>query len=248
MDESLKVLSYNYFKTTMLPNFRQGWRNLEWGNMVQLYPNSAYLAARSHGKCFIRGTKVLMADFTVKNVEDIYPGMEVMGIDFTPRKVLTRHIGRSQMFRVEQENGMPYAVNRAHILCLWDTKRKKYVEVEMGVFLKYPVKKQRRFQGYRVFSYDKPIFEKSNIKVEPIGEDSYYGFMCDGDHLFQLEDGTVVHNSYEFCMAFPLWRLYSYRSEEHTSELQSRFDLVCRLLLEKKKKKRILQIKILFKY
>src|SRR5438067_9552468 len=29
------------------------------------------------------------------------------------------------------------------------------------------------------------------------------------------------------------------RSEEHTSELQSRFDLVCRLLLEKKKKKTI---------
>src|SRR5437868_11939019 len=27
-----------------------------------------------------------------------------------------------------------------------------------------------------------------------------------------------------------------FRSEEHTSELQSRFDLVCRLLLEKKKK------------
>src|SRR2546421_4101517 len=30
----------------------------------------------------------------------------------------------------------------------------------------------------------------------------------------------------------------SSRSEEHTSELQSRSDLVCRLLLEKKKKKR----------
>src|SRR5438105_8529914 len=28
------------------------------------------------------------------------------------------------------------------------------------------------------------------------------------------------------------------RSEEHTSELQSRVDLVCRLLLEKKKKKK----------
>src|SRR5437868_14059902 len=40
------------------------------------------------------------------------------------------------------------------------------------------------------------------------------------------------------------WKVSSYqtdgvdaRSEEHTSELQSRFDLVCRLLLEKKKKK-----------
>src|SRR5207249_12212922 len=29
--------------------------------------------------------------------------------------------------------------------------------------------------------------------------------------------------------------VFSRRSEEHTSELQSRFDLVCRLLLEKKK-------------
>src|SRR5438067_8394995 len=33
----------------------------------------------------------------------------------------------------------------------------------------------------------------------------------------------------------PLRRMAALRSEEHTSELQSRFDLVCRLLLEKKK-------------
>src|SRR5437868_10496732 len=32
-----------------------------------------------------------------------------------------------------------------------------------------------------------------------------------------------------------LKRFLTARSEEHTSELQSRFDLVCRLLLEKKK-------------
>src|SRR5438105_11778935 len=32
------------------------------------------------------------------------------------------------------------------------------------------------------------------------------------------------------------------RSEEHTSELQSRVDLVCRLLLEKKKKKKKVHI------
>src|SRR5437773_7461094 len=31
-------------------------------------------------------------------------------------------------------------------------------------------------------------------------------------------------------------KLYAQRSEEHTSELQSHHDLVCRLLLEKKKK------------
>src|SRR2546422_1737718 len=36
----------------------------------------------------------------------------------------------------------------------------------------------------------------------------------------------------------PRAALTAYRSEEHTSELQSRLHLVCRLLLEKKKKKR----------
>src|SRR5712664_3428114 len=39
----------------------------------------------------------------------------------------------------------------------------------------------------------------------------------------------------------PLAALPSIRSEEHTSELQSRSDLVCRLLLEKKKKKKIIE-------
>src|SRR5438034_2480772 len=34
------------------------------------------------------------------------------------------------------------------------------------------------------------------------------------------------------------------RSEEHTSELQSHSDLVCRLLLEKKKKKLIVSMRI----
>src|SRR5437667_12658729 len=33
--------------------------------------------------------------------------------------------------------------------------------------------------------------------------------------------------------------VHAERSEEHTSELQSHHDLVCRLLLEKKKKKKI---------
>src|SRR5438034_7613134 len=37
---------------------------------------------------------------------------------------------------------------------------------------------------------------------------------------------------------YRLWRDSGYRSEEHTSELQSHSDLVCRLLLEKKKKEK----------
>src|SRR2546422_4929551 len=38
--------------------------------------------------------------------------------------------------------------------------------------------------------------------------------------------------------------LFSVRSEEHTSELQSRLHLVCRLLLEKKKKLRTIELNV----
>src|SRR5436309_4068682 len=45
-------------------------------------------------------------------------------------------------------------------------------------------------------------------------------------------------DAYSRAVTTVLDRLASKRSEEHTSELQSRENLVCRLLLEKKKKKK----------
>src|SRR2546421_5061137 len=50
-----------------------------------------------------------------------------------------------------------------------------------------------------------------------------------GQHIAELLD---LHEQHASRTALPQ------RSEEHTSELQSRSDLVCRLLLEKKKKKK----------
>lgn len=52
MDKTLKKLSYNYFKTTVLHGFRQEWRNLEFGNLIQLYPNLCIIAQRGSGKSF----------------------------------------------------------------------------------------------------------------------------------------------------------------------------------------------------
>src|SRR2546429_4572125 len=50
------------------------------------------------------------------------------------------------------------------------------------------------------------------------------------------QDGGVVQASFVHISAIRVLR----RSEEHTSELQSRLHLVCRLLLEKKKKTKYL--------
>src|SRR5438105_10157598 len=58
--------------------------------------------------------------------------------------------------------------------------------------------------------------------------------------LFRSKDLEPIAKKYEGTSAHPflVLALAGKRSEEHTSELQSRVDLVCRLLLEKKKKPR----------
>jgi len=52
MDKQLKKYSLNYFAATVPTNFEVGWRTLEWGNMLQLYPWSGYLCQRGSGKSF----------------------------------------------------------------------------------------------------------------------------------------------------------------------------------------------------
>src|SRR5437868_8038190 len=60
---------------------------------------------------------------------------------------------------------------------------------------------------------------------------------------------SCVHSATGVKRAVPSTFIHEFRSEEHTSELQSRFDLVCRLLLEKKKphiSQRIISLRALF--
>src|SRR5690242_21548605 len=56
-----------------------------------------------------------------------------------------------------------------------------------------------------------------------------------------LRSRAVDHGRPHHCGSAPPWRRP--RSEEHTSELQSHVNLVCRLLLEKKKKILILHVR-----
>src|SRR2546426_2782009 len=55
----------------------------------------------------------------------------------------------------------------------------------------------------------------------------------------QIQPGQMHGFSGEAQTRFLTEQIMEFRSEEHTSELQSPCNLVCRLLLEKKKKKKI---------
>jgi len=77
------------------------------------------IAARpAMGKCLGRGTKVVMFDGTLKNVEEVKVGDQLMGDDSTPRNVLSLARGQEKMYWVRQNKGIDYRVNESHILSL----------------------------------------------------------------------------------------------------------------------------------
>lgn len=76
------------------------------------------LAPSNVGKCHGKGQGILMYDLSVKNVEDIVVGDEVMGPDGTKRTVLGTHSGFDTIYKVVPNKGEPYTVNSEHILYL----------------------------------------------------------------------------------------------------------------------------------
>ena len=85
------------------------------------HPRANIFATMGSGKCLQLGTPVIMADGTVKNVEDVIIGDLLMGPDSTPRKVLSLGRGREMMYEVTPVKGDSYTVNESHILSLRST-------------------------------------------------------------------------------------------------------------------------------
>src|SRR3712207_7648784 len=69
-----------------------------------------------------------------------------------------------------------------------------------------------------------------------LGSVATYLERADQHFLLTKEAEVIAHIRSAERLSFILWSSLQTRSEEHTSELQSRQYLVCRLLLEKKKK------------
>lgn len=80
--------------------------------------------------CHLKGTKVLMNDSSIKNVEDIKVGDLLMGDDGTPRKVLELHSGIDDMYKITLSNGDTQIVNSKHLIYFkkYDWYRKTYTE------------------------------------------------------------------------------------------------------------------------
>src|SRR5690554_7498191 len=81
-------------------------------------------------------------------------------------------------------------------------------------------------------------YETTSPKVPSASSTSSWRFAHSLSRTLPARSSRLEYQCSAKEMAFTMWRIStSSRSEEHTSELQSRPHLVCRLLLEKKKTK-----------
>lgn len=117
---------------------------------------AACFAAFGLGKCHGAGTKILMHDCSIKNVEDIKVGDQIMGDDGSPRNVLSLARGKEQMYRITLKNGDSYTCNESHILSLCvsnkfgDYAKGDIVNMSLHDWLKLPEwAKKNCFKNYK---------------------------------------------------------------------------------------------------
>jgi replicative DNA helicase len=119
--------------------------------------NLIIVAARpAMGKCLGKGTKVAMFDGTLKNVEDVVVGDQLMGDDSTPRNVLSLARGKEKMYWVRQNKGIDYRVNESHILSLKKSRvegkggRGSILNISVSDYMKTSPKFKTNYKGYKV--------------------------------------------------------------------------------------------------
>jgi hypothetical protein len=131
-------------------------------------------ASSGQGKCFAKGTKVIMFDGSFKEVEKLQPGEQLMGIDSKPRNILQTCTGRDIMYKIESIKGDSFIVNSEHILSLMKTGTTEVLNIKLSDYLKLSKTKQSTYKLYRV-----PIdFTEQKTNIEPYFLGAWLG---DGD-------------------------------------------------------------------
>jgi superfamily II DNA or RNA helicase len=133
------------------------------------------------GKCLGKDTPILMYDGTIKTVQNVEVGDQIMGDDSTPRNVLSLARGRETMYKIREVGSSEhYIANKSHILSLIHSETKKKLDLTIDDYLSNPNKD-------RLFGYRMPIQFEDTSPYDDI--DFYeYGYACD---MRELDIGVI---------------------------------------------------------
>lgn len=151
------------------------------------------------GKCFERGTPIMMADGSIKPVEAIGVGELVMGQDSQPRKVLNLSTGYGMLYRVTPAKGMSYVVNENHILSLrmndntGYSKRGEITNVSISDYLQKSAHWRHHAKGYRA-SLD---FDECPVAIDPYLLGLWLGDGASAKPAITTADSEIVDYIYE---------------------------------------------------
>lgn len=148
------------------------------------------------GKCLGKDTEILMADGSMKKVQDVCVGEKLMGDDSTPREVLSLARGEEEMFRIRYFDGTYYDVNSSHILSLVASqthgkqKKGEIVNVSVTEYLKWSERKKRTNIGYKR-SMELPV---RNLPIDPYLLGLWLGDgQSSGGKIFNIDDEIIEY-------------------------------------------------------
>ena len=159
------------------------------------------------GKCFGKGTRFIMADGTIKCVEDISVGDELMGIDSKPRKVLSIGNGIDDLYKIIPLNGEPHIVNSKHdIRTIY---RKAYGNIIREELITAPayqdmIIKHPRWKEYYSLEKIGVEFKHKDVYIEPYMFGLWIGDGDSYDSSITNMNKEVIDYIYDFANRYDL--------------------------------------------
>ncbi len=155
------------------------------------------------GKCHGKGTKILMYDGSIKNVEDIMVGEQLMGDDGTPRNVLSLARGREQMYKITLANGDFFTCNESHILSLVVSETyEKYqrgdiVNISVKEYLQLPKNIKQILKAYKK-SIDVFVRNDLNSENKENADPYLYGLWLNDNCIKKLHKKGYISPAYKY--------------------------------------------------
>lgn len=167
------------------------------------------------GKCFGLNTPVIMADGSVRPVQEVLEGDRVLGPDGTPRLVHGLSRGRAPMYRITPVKGDAYTVNDEHILSLRVTGGQKntiqidgvryqggdIVNIDVRDYLKLSQRKKHLLKGWRSDAVDFHGAPAYKGPLTPYLAGAYLGDGSRHQSRLTLSDNEIIKELRAFCDA-----------------------------------------------
>ena len=126
------------------------------------------------GKCLAKNTPVIMYDGTIKMIQDVIIGDQLMGDDSTPRNVINLGKGMEMMYDIVPTKGNTYTVNESHILSLKcvsknrNFKKGEIYDISLKDYINLPNSFHREGGGVPLLGYRVGVdFPYKEVDIDP---------------------------------------------------------------------------------